>query len=319
MNEHGAENGNSLLADLIGRLLKDNPGRVIQSVEGVRWGELISPANDENPEKTGNGLRVLAICSWTLGMLALDTLKLIESRHPSNLCIVGLVTDDPVDSKARITAKKRFWRYYGKDRQEEYEKGTVESALSFGIPCYTGEVKSDPFRDLLASWDPELIIVAAFGQLIDRPIIEYPRFGIYNVHPADLLHDHGAGPQPWEDLVARKASTTRVAIHRVSEEIDSGEVVGESPPINVQLEDGNLSDDVRLIGEKTLMPVGHMVAELVLEVIRRKKSGRIEPVEEIDFNSLFSGDFKERLLEPIDPSRRGDLLPLPLNERSLNV
>jgi len=283
MNEHSPEE-NPLLVDLNERLLRKNPGRKIELLDGVRWGELIHPARDENQNKTGEGLRVLGICSWTLGLLTLETLKLIERKLPSRLDIVGLVTDDPVDRNARITAKKRFWRYYDKARQEEYEEGIIESALTFGIPSYTGDVKNDSFRELLSSWDPEIIVVAAFGQLIDKPIIEYPPYGIYNVHPADLLHHHGAGPQPWEDLVARKASTTRTAIHRVSEKIDSGQVVGESPLINIKLKDGSLSDDVRLIGEKTLMPVDHMVTELILEVIRRKKSGRIEPVERMDFD-----------------------------------
>ncbi len=67
------------------------------------------------------------------------------------------------------------------------------------------------------------------------------------------------------------------------------------------------------------MPVGHMVTDLVLEVIHRNELGRTGSVEKIDFEGLFSKDLKKKLLEPIDPSRRGDLLPLPLNERSFNV
>lgn len=302
---------NSMLSDLNSKLIDGNSARRIEPMEGARWGELILPAENENPNKSEKGLRVLGICSWTLGMLAFDTLKLIERKLPEKLNIVGLVTDDPVDSDARITVRKRFWRYYAPERQEQYEKGMIESALTFGVPCYTGEVKNDGFRNLLSKWDPEVIVVAAFGQLIDRPIIDYPPFGIYNVHPADLLHNHGAGPQPWEDIVARKAATTRTAIHRVTEKIDSGSVVGESPPINVRLEDGSLSDDVRLIGEKTLLPVDHMVAELVMEIIRRKDEGRIGPVRKLDFESLFSRDFTEMLMKPIDPGQRDRMLPLP--------
>ncbi len=300
-------------------ILRKNGGRKIQKLDGTHWGELIYPASNENPQKNDEGLRVLGICSWTLGMLTFDALKHVEEKQPSRLNIVGLVTDDPVDRNAKITKKKRFWRYYDEERQEEYEEGIIESALSFGIPCYTGDVKNDSFRGLLSSWNPEIIIVAAFGQLIDKPIIEYPPYGIYNVHPADLLQHHGAGPQPWEDLVTREASTTRTAIHRVAEEIDSGHVVGESPLINVALKDGKLSNDVLLIGEKTLVPVNQMVTQLVLRVIGMKESGKIEPVDQIDFSKFFSDDFKKELLEPIDPCQRHHMLPQLTNETMFDV
>jgi hypothetical protein len=279
---------------------------------------LIHPAPDEG-QQSADGLRVLAICSWTLGLLAFEALKEVHRRYPAKLRLVGLVTDDPVESDAKISVRRRFWRYYDSGRRESYEEGIIESALGSGIPVYTGEVKVDGFRRLLAEWNPEAIVVAAFGQLIDSPIIDYPAFGIYNVHPADLQHHHGAGPQPWEDLVSRGASTTRTAIHRVSEEIDSGQVLGESPEINLRLADGTLSDDVRLIGEKTLMPVGRMVTALAGELIRRKDSGNPGPIARLDFGPFFDEKSIGKLMEPIDPAQRGHMLSLPAGEMDLDV
>jgi hypothetical protein len=305
--------------DLLATILSARPGRQVSVPEGIAWGELILPAPDETPVKTPGGLRVLGICSWTLGFLAFETMKLVARKLPSRLDIVGLVTDDPVDPSAKISLARRFWRYYTPPEREEYERGILESALASGIPCFTGQVKCDGFRKLLASWDPDVIVVAGFGQLMDPPILDYPRLGIYNVHPADLLHGHGAGPQPWEDLVARKAATARVTIHRVSEVIDSGSVVGESPLISIRLKDGTLTDDVRMIGEKTLLPVDHMVAELLLEILRRKDSGVAGSVDHIDFGRLFSPDFRKRLMEPIDPEKRGAILPLPSDEIRFTV
>ncbi len=305
--------------ELLSAITKNNSGREIRVCEGARWGKLILPAKDESRNKNEKGLRVLGICSWTLGFLSFETLKLIEKKLPFKLNIVGLVTDDPADRNAKISIKRRFWRYYDDHQQEEFEQGIIESALTFGVPCYTGDVKNDCFRDILTGWDPEVIIVSAFGQILDKPIIDYPPFGIYNVHPADLLHHHGEGPQPWEDLVARKANTTRVTIHRVSETVDSGQIVGQSSPINVRLRNNRFTDNVRLIGEKTLMPVDHMVSELICRMIRRKESGLKGPIDRIDFEKLFSQEFKNRLMEPIDPAERGHLLPLPAEDIRYNV
>ncbi|MCB2186254.1 MAG: hypothetical protein KQJ78_07545 [Deltaproteobacteria bacterium] len=305
--------------DFLRRIVARNPGREIRAPRGPRWGHLILPAPGERPATPGQGLRVLAICSWVMGLLAFEPIKALARREPERLHLVGLVTDDPLDPAARISVKKRFWRYYDQDQQEDYELGMVESALRFGVPCYTGEVKCDYFRDKLAAWDPEVIVVSALGQAVDRPIINYPAFGIYNIHPSDLLHQHGAGPHPWEDMVERQAETTRVTLHRVSETIDGGEIVGQSPLINVRLADGGCSDDVRLLGEKSLLPVAGMVEELIRRVVAKKEAGQTGAIASIDFAQVFAQAFKDKLLEPIDPARRGGLLPLPEEDRDYKV
>lgn len=180
-------------------------------------------------------------------------------------------------------------------------------------------MKNDYFRGKLAAWQPDLIMVSAFGQVIDAPIIGVPPYGIYNVHPSDLRHSHGAGPQPWEDLVERKANTTRVTLHKVSETIDEGQVVGVSPLINVRLEHGGVSQDVRLIGEKTLLPVAPMVVELIKRVVAKKESGQAGSVESTDFESVLSAELKSKLMAPQDPTQRGHLLPLPPEDQGYSV
>jgi len=136
---------------------------------------------------------------------------------------------------------------------------------------------------------------------------------------SDLLHGHGAGPQPWEDLVERRASSTRVTLHRVSPTIDDGDIVGQSPEINVRLPDGSVSNDVRMIGEKTLVPVNPMVRELALALVERKASGLKGPLDTLDFERIFSPDFKSRLMEPLDPLGRGHILPLSKDEEQYSV
>jgi len=296
---------------LLKQIVQNNPDRAIREPVGPRWGKRILPAPDENPTKTQQGMRILVIASWTLGFLTLETLKKMERHHPKRFNLVGLVTDDPLDTDAKISIKKRFWRYYDEGQREAFELGILESALTFGMPCYTGEVKNDYFRDILNRLNPDVIVVSAFGQAIDRPIIEQPSMGIYNVHPSDLRHGYGAGPQPWEDMIARQASATRVTLHHVSEMIDDGAIVGQSPLINIRLADGGVSDNVRLVGEKTLLPVSRMIHQLFVQLAQNYEKGVHEPVGQIDFEGLFSPGYHEKLMQPIDPERYGHLLPLP--------
>ncbi|UCG12175.1 MAG: hypothetical protein JSU72_16985 [Deltaproteobacteria bacterium] len=312
-------NVSDLENDLLARLIEENSGRRITRIAGSRWGRLFLPAPDEAARRPDRGLRVLCVGSWTLGFLAFEALLSIEILRPGGINLVGLVTDDPLDADAKISVKKRFWRYYEEPEREEYEWGILHRALSLGIPCYTGEVKSGAFREILTKWDPEAIVVAAFGQVIDEVIIEFPCHGIYNVHPSDLLHCHGAGPEPWEDLVERKASSTRVTLHRVSPTIDDGDIVGRSPEINVRLPDRSVSNDVRMIGEKTLLPVGPMVRELALALMDKRARGLKGPLDSLDFERSFGPDFKSRLMEPLDPTNRGHILPLPEDEEQYTV
>jgi len=251
--------------------------------------------------------------------LAFEALLSLETGNPPVINLVGLVTDDPLDVDAKISVKRRFWRYYAEPEREEYEWGILHRALPLGIPCYTGEIKSSAFRDILRNWAPEAIVVAAFGQVIDEAIICFPAYGIYNVHPSDLLHRHGAGPQPWEDLVERKAFSTRVTLHRVSPTIDDGDIVGQSPEINVRLPDGSVSNDVRMIGEKALVPVCPMVQELALALVNRKASGLKGPLDSLDSERIFGSAFKAKLMEPLNPTKRHHILPLPDSEKQYTV
>jgi len=68
-------------------LMADNDGRKVIQVGDSRWGELIIPANTENPNKNSNGFRVLAINSFLLGYVLFETLKECEKRFPDKLIL----------------------------------------------------------------------------------------------------------------------------------------------------------------------------------------------------------------------------------------
>ena len=214
-------------------LKKEFPELKLEKLQDSRWGRLIHAKTENEEINSKDAFKVLCIGSWTLGLLTLESLISLENEYPGKIRIIALVTDDPLDPGAKISLKRRFWRYYSIDNREDFEWVIVHRALKLNIPCYTGDVKCEGFHNILKDWNPDAIVTAGFGQIIDKTVIEFPPYGIYNVHPADLKQGYGAGPQPWEDMIGRKAKTTRLTIHKVSPEIDSGDVVGQSPPINI--------------------------------------------------------------------------------------
>src|SRR5262249_2136990 len=151
------------------------------------------------------------------------------------------------------------------DRNEvmAIETAVIESALSVGVPAYTGEIKVDGFRELLTSWRPDAVISCVFGQVIDAWIIDRLAYGIYNFHPSDLTHGLGAGPAAADDLRTGGATETVWTIHHVTEAVDAGHVVAVSPPINVADVHGALPADPLVIYDKLCEPVSPLTARLV--------------------------------------------------------
>jgi hypothetical protein len=289
----------------------DKPGRQFIAEEDTRWGGLLQPALSENPVKSDKGVRIVLFGSWEFGYLVLETLKEYERRFPEKLNLVGLVTDNPLNPDAKISLKKRVWNFIDLPFRVFNETFIIESGLTYGIPVYTGEIKTESFYRLLEQWKPDAILVCVFGQIINLRIINIPPYGIYNFHPSDLSRNQGAGPAPYEDLAGRKAETTVWSVHHVSEEIDSGHVIGQSPPVNVLNTKGFLPGDPLVVYQKlaeALTPLTFFLAE---ELSRRFEMNEPGFIDRIDFNNLFPDEVKHRLMQPVINETPSEMLPLP--------
>lgn len=294
------------------RILSDNNNRtIINDLGDSKWGQLIIPGQDESKDKNGKGIRIVLFASYMLGYLLQETVKKMEKLNPEKIDFVGLVTDDPADPFAKISVKRRIWRLYGEKETIRLETAMIESALIAGIPVYTGSVKTNYFRNLIRKWDPEAILVCVFGQIIDSPIINYPDFGIYNFHPADLKAGFGAGPQPFQDLINRDAKTSKVTIHQLTETLDSGPVIGQSSPVNVRFKDGSITNNILVLDDKMLKPLDVMGAELIKTLALKKEEGNKGKIYNLDFSKHFTPDYKKELLKPILSNIPSDKLPLP--------
>jgi hypothetical protein len=292
------------------RLKLARPGRRFAPVAGSRWGELILPAPEEETSSSAAGLRVALFASFEFGYMALEAVKAYARRFPDRVQLVGLATDDPINPTAHIGLKKRVWKYIDSDETVVIETAVVDAALREGVPAYTGEIKTDGFRALLASWRPQAILSCVFGQVIDAPIINLPAYGIYNFHPSDLAHGHGAGPAPADDLAARGATSTVWSIRQVTEAIDAGPVVAVSPSINVLDFSRSLPASSLVLYDKLTEPVGYLAACLVDALWRRFKAGTPGRLDSLDVGAGIPADLRARMLEPIRTDRHIATLPL---------
>jgi folate-dependent phosphoribosylglycinamide formyltransferase PurN len=293
-------------------ILHDVAGRkIINDVGDPGWGQLIIPAPQETSNKSEGGLRVVVFGSYLLGYKVLETLKKCEQANQGRINICGLVTDDPASPHAKISVKRRIWRLYDDSETVRLETAMIESGLTDGIPVYTGKVKTEYFHQLLDSWKPDVILVCVFGQIIDDYIINLPPHGIYNFHPSDLLSKHGAGPQPYQDLINRDATTSKLTIHELTAQLDGGHVVGQSSDVNVRFEDGSITDNILVIDDKMIQPADLMATLLIRALVLHKEEGLKGRIHTINFAKHFNPEYKKMLMEPIQSRIHSDKLPIP--------
>ena len=288
-------------------------GRKFTAENDTLWGGLIEPNPSENIGKTSAGLKVALFASWDYGYLVLETLKEFENKYPNQLNLVGLVTDNSLNTDAKISLKKRVWSLLDKPSRVIDETLIIESGLSHGIPVYIGDIKANSFHDILKKWNPDAILVCVFGQLIDSYTLNFPSYGIYNFHPSDLSMQQGAGPAPYEDLAKRHAETGIWSVHHVTEDIDSGLVLGKSPPVCVRDEKGKLPVDPIIVYHKLAEILSPMTYFFTKELIQKFKLNRPGCINSVDFESLIPDNIKTVIMQPIAQDLWTDIQSIPEN------
>ena len=243
------------------------------------------------------------------GYLALNTLIALERRWPQRLNLLFLATDDPLNPHARISVKKRIWRYIDEAHRLRVESACVDTALSAGVPVYTGAVKDEQFRKKLHGVHPDAIVVCGFGQILDRAIIELPRFGVYNLHPSDLAAGHGAGPAPHDDLAARGDANTRWSIHLMTEAIDAGPVLARSPAIRVTDAMNRLPRNPLVIYDKLTAAIPWLMRALVEQLMMHRLKGGDSSLAPFDAEAIVPPEQRRGLLEPVMTGTPCEQLP----------
>lgn len=101
-----------------------------------------------------------------------------------------------------------------------------EAALALGIEVYQPRrVRMPECVEYLREYRPDMIVVAAFGQILPREILEMPRYGCINVHASLLPKYRGAAPIQWAVINGEQVSG--VTIQRMAEGVDTGDMIAK--------------------------------------------------------------------------------------------
>lgn len=174
--------------------------------------------------------------------------ELLDSSHE----VVGLVTQPD-----RAVGRER-----GSTRQTG--EGMKPMALARGVPVFQPDSVNTPEGVAgVAAFRPELLVVAAYGQILSRDVLAVPPLGGINVHASLLPKYRGAAPIAW--AIYRGEKQTGVTIIRMSTALDAGEMLAQAAiPIGPAETAGEL--------EARLAPLG---AKLALETLARMERGPV--------------------------------------------
>ena len=128
-----------------------------------------------------------------------------------------------------------------------------EEAVSLGIPVHQPAKVRDPeFQETLKGIAPDLIVVAAFGQIIPKTILTLPRFGCINIHASLLPKYRGAAPIQQAVIDGEKESG--VTIQKMGEGLDTGDMISKEVVVLSKEEaGGSLFDKLSKAGADLLV------------------------------------------------------------------
>jgi methionyl-tRNA formyltransferase len=141
-----------------------------------------------------------------------------------------------------------------------------EAALRLGLPIIQPEKLRQPETlEQLSAWAPDLIVVAAFGQILRPNVLDLPGYGCINIHGSLLPRWRGAAPIQASILAGDQE--TGITIMKMDPGVDTGPMLSQrSIPIAPDDTAGKLFEK--------LAPLG---ADLLLETLPRYISGELSP------------------------------------------
>ena len=152
-----------------------------------------------------------------------------------------------------------------------------ECALSHGIEV--SQPKKIREADCIAyikSISPDIIVVAAFGQILSEEILTMPRYGCVNIHASLLPKYRGAGPIQW--AIINGEEKTGVTIMQMDKGIDTGDMLLKTEVMIDPKETGDsLHDKLARAG-----------AELIVEALPKIERGELVPVRQKDEESCYA-------------------------------
>lgn len=152
-----------------------------------------------------------------------------------------------------------------------------ELALELNIPVFQPEKLRLDYEEIL-SYNPDLIVTAAYGQLLPNELLEAPTYGSINVH-ASLLPELRGGA-PIHHAIVQGKDKTGITIMYMVEKLDAGDMLTQvEVPILADDHVGTMHDKLSIAG-----------ADLLLETLPKLFSKELTPIKQDEAEATFAAN-----------------------------
>jgi methionyl-tRNA formyltransferase len=133
----------------------------------------------------------------------------------------------------------------------------------------------------LRDWNPDLIVVAAFGQILRPEVLDLPRYGCVNIHASLLPHHRGAAPI--QAAILAGDAETGITVMKMDSGLDTGPMLHQrSIPIGPQDTGGSMFEKLSKLS-----------GELLLETLPDYLSGKLAPQPQPETGSTYAPMLKK--------------------------
>lgn len=172
-------------------------------------------------------------------------------------------------------------------------------AEKYNIPVLQPE-KIKNYKFTIEGYEPDLIVIAAYNQILPKEILEIPKYGSLNLHPS--LLPRWRGPSPVQHTILAGDKNAGVTIILMDEQTDHGPILAQrelgasislnpkETPKKITFQSSNesispLAEITRVELNKKLTELG---AELLVETIPKWIKGKIKPQAQDESKATFS-------------------------------
>lgn len=149
-----------------------------------------------------------------------------------------------------------------------------ECALKYNLPVFQPvKIKTPESVEKLKKFEADIFVVAAFGQILSKEILDMPKYGCVNIHASLLPKYRGAAPIQW--AVIDGEEETGVTIQQMNEGVDTGDILSqEIVKLDAKETGASLFDKLAVCG-----------AQLIVKTLEEIEKGTIVPVKQDDSKS----------------------------------
>lgn len=150
-------------------------------------------------------------------------------------------------------------------------------ALKHGIKVFQPvKMKDGAALSIIKELSPDVIVVVAYGRILPKDIIDFPKYGCINVHGSLLPKYRGAAPIQWSVINGDKE--TGITTMQMNEGLDTGDILlVEKLPVLIDDTAASVFDKLSEIG-----------AKLIVETLNYAQDGKLKPIKQDEALSSYA-------------------------------